>query len=69
MPMPNALCPQIAAPNIERLTFHLVTRRPGSYRPRSPTVRDLDLIDSELRLLVAVRRVCRELDGSVPPPI
>jgi hypothetical protein len=28
-------------------------------------MRDLDTIDSELRLLVAVRRVCRELDGNV----
>jgi hypothetical protein len=29
-------------------------------------VRDLQIIDSELRLLAAVRRVCREFDGSVP---
>jgi len=29
-------------------------------------MRDLDIIDSELRLLVAVRRVCWELDGRVP---
>jgi hypothetical protein len=28
-------------------------------------MRDLDTIDSELRLLVAVRPVCRELDGTV----
>lgn len=27
----------------------------------------METIDSELRLLVAVRRVCRELDGRVPP--
>jgi hypothetical protein len=29
-------------------------------------VRDLEVIDSELRLLVAVRRVCREQDGMLP---
>jgi hypothetical protein len=29
-------------------------------------VRDLDTIDCELRLLVAVRRVCREEAGRVP---
>jgi hypothetical protein len=29
-------------------------------------VRDLEVIDSELRLLAAVRRVCREIDGTVP---
>jgi hypothetical protein len=29
-------------------------------------MRDLEAIDSELRLLVAVRRVCREHDGQVP---
>jgi hypothetical protein len=29
-------------------------------------VRDLDIIDSELRLLAAVRRTCREIDGRVP---
>ena len=27
---------------------------------------DLEVIDSELRLLVALRRVCREYDGRVP---
>jgi hypothetical protein len=27
---------------------------------------DLETIDSELRLLAAVRRVCREYDGRVP---
>jgi hypothetical protein len=30
-------------------------------------VRDLETIDSELRLLAAVRRVCREQDGVLPP--
>jgi hypothetical protein len=29
-------------------------------------VRDLETIDSELRLLAAVRRVCREQDGILP---
>lgn len=29
-------------------------------------MRDLETIDSELRLLAAVRRVCREYDGRVP---
>jgi hypothetical protein len=29
-------------------------------------VRDLETIDSRLRLLAAVRRVCREYDGRVP---
>jgi hypothetical protein len=29
-------------------------------------MRDVDTIDSELRLLVAVRRVCWELDGRLP---
>jgi hypothetical protein len=29
-------------------------------------MRDLETIDSELRLLAAVRRVCRELGGTVP---
>jgi hypothetical protein len=29
-------------------------------------MRDLETIDSELRLLAAVRRVCREQDGRVP---
>jgi hypothetical protein len=29
-------------------------------------VRDLEVIDSELRLLAAVRRVCREQDGVLP---
>jgi hypothetical protein len=29
-------------------------------------MRDVDIIDSELRLLTAVRRVCREYDGRVP---
>jgi hypothetical protein len=29
-------------------------------------VRDVETIDSELRLLAAVRRVCREQDGRVP---
>jgi hypothetical protein len=29
-------------------------------------MRDLQVIDSELRLLVAVRRVCREQDGILP---
>ena len=35
--------------------------------PRFASMRDLDVIDSELRLLAAVRRVCREIDGRVPP--
>ena len=29
-------------------------------------MRDLEVIDSELRLLAAVRRVCREQDGVLP---
>lgn len=29
-------------------------------------MRDLETIDSELRVLAAVRRVCRELGGTVP---
>ena len=29
-------------------------------------MRDLETIDSELRLIAAVRRVCREYDGRVP---
>jgi hypothetical protein len=29
-------------------------------------MRDLETIDSELRLLVAVRRVCRERSGRLP---
>jgi hypothetical protein len=29
-------------------------------------MRDRETIDSELRLLAAVRQVCRELDGTVP---
>ena len=29
-------------------------------------MRDLEVIDSELRLLAAVRRVCREEDGVLP---
>jgi len=29
-------------------------------------MRDLEVIDSELRLLAAVRRVCREQDGILP---
>jgi hypothetical protein len=33
---------------------------------RFATMRDLETIDSELRLLAAVRRVCRELGGTVP---
>jgi hypothetical protein len=28
-------------------------------------MRDLEVIDSELRLLAAVRRVCREQDGKL----
>jgi hypothetical protein len=32
----------------------------------APQVRDVEIIDSELRLLAAVRRVCREYDASVP---
>jgi hypothetical protein len=31
------------------------------------TMRDAETIDSELRLLAAVRRVCRELGGTPPP--
>jgi hypothetical protein len=30
------------------------------------TIRDIEVIDSELRLLAAVRRVCREQDGVLP---
>jgi hypothetical protein len=33
---------------------------------RIVAVRDRETIDSELRLIAAVRRVCREYDGSVP---
>jgi hypothetical protein len=33
---------------------------------RIAAVRDLETIDSELRLTAAVRRVCREYDGRVP---
>jgi hypothetical protein len=29
-------------------------------------MRDLEVIDSELRLLAAVRQVCREQDGVLP---
>jgi hypothetical protein len=29
-------------------------------------MRDRETIDSELRLLAAVRRTCREIDGGVP---
>jgi hypothetical protein len=29
-------------------------------------MRDLEVIDSELRLLAAVRRLCREQDGILP---
>jgi hypothetical protein len=29
-------------------------------------VRDVETIDNELRLLAAVRRVCRDQDGRVP---
>jgi hypothetical protein len=36
-------------------------------RPRTPSaMRDLDVTDSELRLLIAVRRSCQELDGRTP---
>jgi hypothetical protein len=35
-------------------------------RTPPPGMRDLEIIDSELRLLAAVRRVCRELGGTVP---
>jgi hypothetical protein len=31
-----------------------------------PRMRDLEVIGSELRLLAAVRRVCREQDGVLP---
>jgi hypothetical protein len=37
--------------------------------PRAPTLtamRDLEVIDSELRLLAAVRRTARELTGRTP---
>jgi hypothetical protein len=43
-----------------------VTCRWRRHRPSIAAMRDLDAIDSELRLLVAVRRGCRELDGRVP---
>ena len=36
-------------------------------RPTSARMRDVDVIDSELRLLAAVRRVCRERGGPLPP--
>jgi hypothetical protein len=35
-------------------------------RYASARMRDLEVIDSELRLLAAVRRVCREQDGVLP---
>jgi hypothetical protein len=43
----------------------------ADFRTRSrlvtiPDMRDRETIDSELRLLAAVRRVCREKDGRVP---
>jgi hypothetical protein len=34
--------------------------------PRFGRMRDLEVIDSKLRLLAAVRRVCREQDGILP---
>lgn len=37
-------------------------RRPAYAR----RVRDRDVIDSELRLVAAVRRTCAEMDGSMP---
>jgi hypothetical protein len=40
--------------------------RARTRRLRSGRMRDRDTIDSELRLLAAVRRVCREQDGVVP---
>ena len=51
-----------------RLTLAFLTSEVRS-RYRSlilRTVRDLETIDSELRLLAAVRRVCREQGGTVP---
>lgn len=36
--------------------------RPLGFGP----MRDLEVIDTELRLLAAVRRVCREQDGILP---
>jgi hypothetical protein len=35
-------------------------------RYASGCMRDLEVIDSELRLLATVRRVCREQDGILP---
>jgi hypothetical protein len=35
-------------------------------RYASARMRDLETIDAELRLLAAVRRVCREQDGMLP---
>jgi hypothetical protein len=34
--------------------------------PDAPRVRDLELIDSELRLLLAIRRMVREAEGRPP---
>jgi hypothetical protein len=43
-----------------------VTSAPERDRRKVGDMRDLETIDSELRLLAAVRRVCREYDGRVP---
>jgi hypothetical protein len=39
---------------------------PPAWALRSASMRDLDIIDSELRLLAAVRWACQEVDGRVP---
>jgi hypothetical protein len=41
-------------------------RPPTHESLRVASVGDLETIDSELRLLAAVRRVCREQDGILP---
>jgi hypothetical protein len=52
-------------------TETLTSAANGDLRASTPPLRfnrmgDLETIDSELRLLAAVRRVCREYDGRVP---
>ena len=42
--------------------------RAAGCRLRFAGMRDRETIDSELRLLVAVRRTARELTGSLPSP-
>jgi hypothetical protein len=60
-----------AARTLSRPQKHLTWAaglRPSARPLRFATMRDLETIDSELRLLAAVRRVCREQDG-LPPAI